>query len=57
MGDMREQLKAIANRVEALSVREETDGGTFCAQYAQRECVKQLRALAALTAALQEPEA
>jgi hypothetical protein len=57
MGDMREQLKAIANRVEALSVREETDGGTVCAQYAQRECVKQLRALAALTAALQEPEA
>lgn len=42
----RSELKALALRVLALPVREETDGGTFCAQYEQRRIAKAIRCLA-----------
>lgn len=44
---MKAELERLAERVAALSVREDTDGGSFCAQYEQRRIERELRALAA----------
>lgn len=41
------ELERLAERVRLLPVREDTDGGTFCAQYEQRGIECKLRTLAA----------
>lgn len=41
-----DELMRLAERVQNLSVREDTDGGTFCAQHEQRKIAADLRALA-----------
>lgn len=43
--DNRSDLEALAARVLALSVREDTDGGTFCGQYEQRRIAEAIRKL------------
>lgn len=41
-----DELMRLAERVQNLSVREDTDGGTFCAQHEQRKIAADILALA-----------